>query len=170
MIRIFGNSKLYLKNAGVIETMAAIDGIVLDKTGTITTNNDTRAHYEGEGLTRVELAMVKSLLRSSNHPLSRSLYAQLEETEEFEVKDFKEMLGKGIQGVVEERSLKMGSSEFVGAKSADSPRTLIFLKFDEVIKGCFVFENSYRQGLEKVLRDLEGGYELSVLTGDNGTT
>ena len=167
MIRIFGKNKLYLKNANVIESMAALDSIVFDKTGTITANNNTRAHYEGESLTKEELARVKSLLRSSNHPLSRSLYTQMEDSQEFEVDAFEEILGKGIQGRIEGCFLKLGSSDFVGAKTKEKGKTLIFVKFGDEIKGRFVFENTYREGLDKLLNDLGDNYELSVLTGDN---
>ena len=50
-MRIFGKNKLYLKNAGVIESLAKINTIVLDKTGTITQNKSSAVIYEGTPLT-----------------------------------------------------------------------------------------------------------------------
>ena len=62
-----------MKNAGVIERMNKIDHIIFDKTGTITTNDSSTLNFEGEKLTNEELQLVKTLIRSSNHPLSRAL-------------------------------------------------------------------------------------------------
>ena len=58
MLRIFGKNKLYLKNAGVIESLAKINTIVLDKTGTITQNKSSAVIYEGTPLTSKELIAV----------------------------------------------------------------------------------------------------------------
>src|SRR5690606_31595630 len=71
MLRIFGNKKFYLKNAGVIEQLAKANAVVFDKTGTITSNKKNNIDYEGIELTLEEEKLLKTTLRSSNHPLSR---------------------------------------------------------------------------------------------------
>ena len=78
MLRIFGKNKLYLKNASVIESLAKINTIVLDKTGTITQNKSSKVSYEGTPLTSKELMAVKNITRQSSHPLSKIIASSLQ--------------------------------------------------------------------------------------------
>jgi len=109
MIRIFGKEKFYLKNTNVIEAISKINTLVFDKTGTITANDSTEIQYIGDPMTQNELSSVKSVLRSSNHPLSRMLYDSLEVNENNQISDFKEVLGKGVTGKVNDMKVRLGA-------------------------------------------------------------
>jgi Cu+-exporting ATPase len=167
MIRIFGKRGFYLKNTNIIEGISKIDSIVFDKTGTITSNNRAEIKYYGEKLIASESGKIKSLLRSSNHPLSRMLYDHLKEKEVGAVEVFQEVLGKGIKGVIDGVSIVLGSADFTGGEKENSTDTMIYVKIDETIKGKFVFKNFYREGLKHVFNSLAPDYELTILSGDN---
>ena len=167
MIRIFGKNKFYLKNTHVIETMSKIDSMVFDKTGTITSNRQAVIDYTGENLKPSEFGMIKSLLRSSNHPLSRMLYEHINEVEQGNVTNYKEVISKGIQGEVEGVQLVLGSPSFVGTHESNDLDTVIHVKVDQVIKGKFIFKNAYRKGLQNTISSLEESYDISILSGDN---
>jgi Cu+-exporting ATPase len=167
MIRIFGKKGFYLKNTNVIEAMSKIDSLVFDKTGTITSNQKSKISYFGDRLKDSELGKIKSLLRSSNHPLSRMLYDYLEIKEEGPVEEFSEVLGKGIKGVVKGVNILLGSSDFAGDKNENSTDTVIYVKIEAIIKGRFVFKNFYREGLKNVFSALEPKFQLAILSGDN---
>src|SRR5690606_978508 len=74
VLRILGTKKFYLKNASAIEQLAKINTIIFDKAGTLAANKETAITYEGISLCNDEEILLKSTLRGSNHPLSRSLY------------------------------------------------------------------------------------------------
>jgi len=167
MIRIFGKKGFYLKNTNVIEAMSKIDSLVFDKTGTITSNNRSEINYYGDKLKDPELAKIKSLLRSSNHPLSRMLYDYLEIKEEGSVEEFTEVLGKGIKGVIKGITILLGSPDFTGDKKENSTDTVIYVNIEDSIKGKFVFKNFYREGLKNVFSSLESKFQLTILSGDN---
>jgi len=167
MIRIFGKEKFYLKNTSVIEAISKINTLVFDKTGTITANNSTEIQYIGDSMTQNELSSVKSVLRSSNHPLSRMLYDSLEVNENNQISDFKEVLGKGVAGKVNDNVVKLGSSNFVNFRGDQSNQTNIYVKINDRIKGKYVFQNSYRKGLQDVFQILNPYFKISILTGDN---
>ena len=167
MIRIFGKNKLYLKNTQVIEAMSKINTIVFDKTGTITSNRQADISYVGTELQNHELGMIKTLLRSSNHPLSRMLYDQIDEQELGELTGFKETISKGIQGEVKETTLKLGSAIYVGTNNQNSLDTAIHVKIGKEVKGKFLFKNAYRSGLKNMIDSLQEIFEIAVLSGDN---
>ena len=167
MLRIFGKRKFYLKNTNVIENISKIDSLVFDKTGTITTNKSSNISFEGDLLSDIEMNSVKSVLRSSNHPLSRMLYDYLPEGKKLEVKGFKEILGKGIQGNVNDMDILLGSASFVGKKSENVLNTYIHVNINNKIKGKYVFNNEYREGLKQSLKRFSKNYDIAILSGDN---
>lgn len=167
MIRIFGKEKFYLKNSNVIESLAKVNNIVFDKTGTITSNQQSKIKYSGKLLSDVELGQIKSVLKASNHPLSRSLYDSIQNKENENVMNFKEILGKGLKGNIGNSLITLGSADFVGSKEVKTTETIIYVKIDGTIKGKFIFQNTYRKGLLNVFQTLIKKNNISILSGDN---
>jgi Cu+-exporting ATPase len=168
MLRIFGKYKFYLKNTNVIERLSKIDAAIFDKTGTLTTNIKDTIHYEGMELSEEETALLKTTLRASNHPLSRSLYDILKSNAIMTLEEFQEHTGKGIEGKYNEHSIKVGSASYVGESRAGSiTNTSVYVSADEDVKGRFVFKNTYRDGMSQIFNELSNDLELGILSGDN---
>ncbi|MGQ3678991.1 heavy metal translocating P-type ATPase [Tenacibaculum discolor] len=167
ILRIFGRKKFYLKNATVVEQLAAVNSVIFDKTGTLTTNKENTITYEGEDLDKTQRAILKSSLRSSNHPLSRMLYTSLEE-EMLPVESYQEYVGKGIEASYKHTTLKIGSSSFVkNAKEQVNLDTSVHISINNEYKGKYVFKNAYRKGVKELFSNLTKKYSLSVVSGDN---
>jgi Cu+-exporting ATPase len=168
VLRILGNRKIYLKNALVIEQLAKVDTLVLDKTGTITTNKKTAITYEGSPLNDFELKVLKNALRGSNHPLSRRLYEFIPHQDKMTITAFEEIIGKGIEANVEGQHVKLGSSQFLKTMTENThKKTKVHVEINSVYKGSYVFNNQYRKGLEILFERLAKSYHLVVLSGDN---
>lgn len=171
LLRIYGNEKLYLKNALVIEQMAKVDTVVFDKTGTLTTNQKNVITYEGIDLTPDEKSLLTNTLRASSHPLSRALYGILEKNEIQTLDDFEEEVGKGISASFHNNSIKLGSYDFVGVSSEKlwdvKNRTVVHVSTNQEYKGCYIFNSEYRQGVGDVFKALQNGRDVMVLSGDN---
>jgi Cu+-exporting ATPase len=171
-LRVFGRNKMYLKNADVVEQMAQINQIVFDKTGTLTQNNSQQISFTGE-LDSNEQEAVASVVKNSSHPLSRSIYEYLSINPKNEVKDCKEAAGKGIEGVVNGQTIKVGNAQFAGIASTthtagfDVPVTQVFVSISGDLRGYFAFTNKYRKGVEQLTGELNNNYQLHVLSGDN---
>ncbi|MEA1785206.1 heavy metal translocating P-type ATPase metal-binding domain-containing protein [Arenibacter sp. GZD96] len=168
MLRIFGRKKLYLKDAQAIERLAQIDTAIFDKTGTLTSATKLQATYEGMVLTKEEESLLKNTLRASNHPLSRSLYALLAEHDIVTLDTYEEHVGKGIEAGAGDDKIRIGSAGFAGGdvvpKASD---TAIHITANNDYKGCYVFNNHYREGLSDVFLSLSKHMQLVVLSGDN---
>lgn len=175
-VRLLGRNKFYAKNASVVERISKIDTIVFDKTGTITKTGDADITFNGSVLSGYEQMLVKSLVRSSTHPLSGRIYDAIETKELAEITYFNELSGKGIEAEIEGSRIKLGSARFV----SDAPEithtndlkstkldSRIFLSINNSVKGFFSVNNIYRTGLEDITSSLKDDFELVVLSGDN---
>lgn len=168
LLRIFGKLKFYLKNASVIEQLASINTIIFDKTGTITSNKLSSATYDGDLLNASEELQLKNTLRGSNHPLSRTLYDILDEHDIITLNHFEEHLGKGIESIHQNDTMKIGSASFVGLEQDISIlNTTVHISSNNKYKGKYTFYNSYRKGLSKLFNLLKSDYDLVILSGDN---
>ncbi|WP_438969269.1 heavy metal translocating P-type ATPase [Nonlabens sp.] len=172
LLRIFGRHKLYMKDSSSIEQLAHIDLVVFDKTGTLTTNAKNTITYEGVELTEEEKSLLTSTLRSSNHPLSRSLYAVLDKNDIKSLDDFQEDVGKGISGTINNQKIKVGSFEFLGSPEQGAAintyqNTAVHVCCNDTYKGCFIFFNEYREGVQEVFNQLKKTTQIVILSGDN---
>jgi len=167
VLRILGKHKLYLKNTEVIESLSKITTVVFDKTGTLTQSQESDIVYEGVELFQEDLVAIKSVLRASNHPLSRMLYEYLDTKNIIEVTNFVETTGKGIKGTVNDKVLKIGSASFVGLSDDITNETNVYVSKDTIILGKYTFKNKYRSGVLPVFEKLNKKHKLVVLSGDN---
>lgn len=166
-LRIFGRNHFYLKNATVIEQMADLQHLVFDKTGTITVVHEEQIEFQGKGLSEEEKKWVSVLLRNSSHPLSQLLYRYLYSDEKYSLSHFQEIVGKGIVGEVKGHHIQIGSASFVGAATKNKAlHTQVWVSIDTHIKGCFVLQNKYREGISTLWERLKP-YQLSLISGDN---
>lgn len=168
VLRILGKQKLYLKNALVIEQLAKVDTIVFDKTGTITTNKQAKISYEGKSLSNENLIHIKTVLRGSNHPLSRMLYDFLPEQKSAILTDFEEITGKGIKATIQGTAITIGSAVFAGSPRENLKlQTAVHITINKEYCGKYIFNNQYRKGVEDLFKSLKNNYQIKVLSGDN---
>ena len=168
IMRILGRNKMYVKDAHTIEKMAKIDALVFDKTGTITYNKKANISFEGKEIAEFDLKNIKSLLKNSNHPLSKSLYEFLEVEDEYlPIENFKETAGKGYEATVRGKVYKIGSAKFTH-QEAKSLETAVYLERDGEFLGKYIFKNEYRDGLAEMAKELKD-YKIHVLSGDNSS-
>ncbi len=168
MLRIFGYRKFYLKNDSIIEKINRINHIVFDKTGTITTNETNLLSYVGIELSSSEEAAIKTIIRSSNHPLSRALNDHIKAQASLDsIDNYQEIAGRGISGQINGLQIVIGSAQHVGAKNKGNLDTRIYIKINDSVKGYYKSKNVYRKDIEKVFSLLSDNYTLSIISGDN---
>lgn len=166
--RLLGRKGIYFKNADAIEQLARIDTIVFDKTGTLSESDGYRIRFVGEELTNGVKEAITSLVANSNHPLSKALSAHFKVSKFHNktVSGFREHVGKGLSGNYDGKHLLIGSPEFVGALPVDN-LTSVFISLDGEILGHYVFESTFRPGLENMFNSLHSAFDVHVLSGDS---
>jgi Cu+-exporting ATPase len=180
--RILARLKVFLKNALVIERMAEVDTIVLDKTGTLTSadargvtfqnteNRKQKAEMAGDDLSVEETNWIASLARHSTHPNSVRIARALGGAA-WPVANFKEIPGCGVEGEVAGRKIRLGSRAWIyGPAGRDARPTSagsVFISIDGQERGSFALESSLRPEVESLIAQLGGRFELMLLSGDN---
>jgi len=168
-LRILGRNCFFLKNAIAVETLASVNHMVFDKTGTITQDGKTDVIWHGEPPTPAETEYMASLCRQSTHPLSRAICKHLCAQGRYTVQHFLETGGKGLYGEINGHRIGLGSAEWCGVETGadDGAQTSVWVNMDGVVKGAFVFRNHYREGLAQTISEFSPQMRFSILSGDN---
>jgi len=169
-MRIFGRNKFYLKRTHIIEKLSGISSIVLDKTGTITETQNADVTFNGDNLSDYETKLVKSLVRNSSHPLSKSIFKLFSSRDLLGIRNYTEIPGQGITAEIDGNLLQIGSRVYVTKEPNHEEinlSTKVYLSINSNIKGFFSIGSSYRPKLKEVILSLQNSYELSILSGDN---
>lgn len=168
-MRMYGKRGFYLKNTNVIERMVQVDTIVFDKTGTITKPDAARTRFIGATLSVEEMQAVYSLARQSTHPLSGAIARGYQELESVTTEGFTEIGGRGIFGKAGNLACRLGSLEFVtGDEEHDeSEASRVYLSVNEELRGYYTIESQFREGIDSLMEELKGKFDLYLLSGDN---
>jgi P-type Cu+ transporter len=165
ILRILSRNRLYLRNAQVIEDMAAATDIVFDKTGTLTSGLQYHISYHGKPLSTVQQRAIACVAAQSTHPLSVALSKHLPRAA-ISVNDFVELPGQGIAANAGGYWVQLGSMAYVlgvpGTKA-----TQVYVRINNETPGYFEFGNEYRKEAMPAILELQKRYKLSVVSGDS---
>lgn len=150
------DSGVLIKNHNSIEKLKDLKIIVLDKTGTLTFGFPVVKGFHGsyEGL-----MYAASLERFSSHPIARAIFKYAEErgVSLKDVKDFKEIPGKGVIGIIDNNEVFVGRSE----------NNRITVYRNEEILAEFDVEDSIREGVKEFIQYLKNNaFRVLILSGD----
>jgi Cu+-exporting ATPase len=164
-LSIFDRNFFYLKNVAVVEQMAAIDTIVFDKTGTITTGGSQEIKIDGL-LSAKEQLLIYSACINSTHPLSRMICQYLGNQQRLAITRYAEIPSLGILATIDGHRVRIGSSKLVlGYKEIEDRASKVYLMLDEEPLGFFEFTHQYRDGMDNIEK-LKPAYQTFLLSGD----
>lgn len=171
ILRRLGRNQFYLRNAQTIEDIARVDYIVFDKTGTLTTGRYQEIVYEGATITPVILQKIAALAAQSTHPMSKAILGWTGELQQqySGVVGFKEIPGKGIEGIIDGDLVALGSALYVtkGGEKTEL-ESAVYVSVEDKVLGKFAFRNHYREQIPALLKQLRSlGYPMAILSGDN---
>jgi Cu+-exporting ATPase len=165
---------IVIRGPEVLESTRAVDTIVLDKTGTVTTGQMSVVSVTtAPGIDRDEvLALAGALEHASEHPIARAIaaYADSDRT----VSDFVATGGVGVTGTVDGRSVFAGrpgpDTELTDAVEAayDDGATPIEVGWDGRATAIIVVADTVKPTSKQAIDELKAlGLTPVLLTGDN---
>ncbi len=176
-----------VKNAESLETLARVDTLVVDKTGTLTEGRPHLVVVSGpDGSDDPEaLRLAASLERASEHPLAAAIVRAAEERGLVlaPVGGFVSETGRGVRGTVEGRTVGLGNRAFFVERGIDvsalaeradaerrEGRTVVFLAVDGTPRALLSVADPIKGSAHDAIRDLRAeGLDVVMLTGDNRT-
>jgi P-type Cu+ transporter len=178
-----------VRNAEALETLAKVDTLVVDKTGTLTEGKPFLVGTQRTPASKLSedaiLSLAASLERSSEHPLARAIVRAAKERKVSfaPVSDFQAAPGHGISGKVAGNSVIVGTARFlreqgvrtdiaVGVSSAPesasaSVLSTIFVAVGDQVEGVLNVADRMKQTTPEAIRALKAeGLRVVMLTGD----
>ena len=177
-----------IRNAEALETLAKVDVLVVDKTGTLTEGKPrlmTVAPLPDFDETEL-LRLAAGLEQNSEHPLAAAIVsgARGKEIVPAKAQDFRSVTGKGVTGRVEGRMVTVGTAQFLNelniettALSAQAEplrnegQTVMFAAIDGKPAGLLGVADPIKSTTPEAIDLLhKEGLRIVMLTGDNRTT
>ncbi|MGB7518382.1 MAG: heavy metal translocating P-type ATPase [Spirulinaceae cyanobacterium] len=182
---------ILIKGAESLELAHKIQTIVLDKTGTITQGKPTVTDYQAvksisNGANLKLLRLVAAVERNSEHPLAEAVvrYAESQDVDLTECHDFEAVAGSGVQGVVSDRLVQIGTQRWMselGIKTDTlqqqkdtweaEAKTVVLIAVDGELEGIMGIADAIKPSSTAAVRALRNlDLEVVMVTGDNQKT
>ncbi len=167
---------ILVKGSNYLETLAKIDTVVLDKTGTITKGSFAVEDIHPNVLNKDELLEIAALVESnSTHPVAESIVkAYKGDIDKSSLQSVEEIAGKGIKAVVDGKTYYVGNGKLMEEISADYhechiPGTIIHISLDDQYLGHIVINDEVKPDSKDAIRALKkvGVKKVVMLSGDN---
>ncbi|HEY6263651.1 MAG TPA: heavy metal translocating P-type ATPase [Candidatus Acidoferrum sp.] len=180
-----------VRNAEALETLAKVDTLVVDKTGTLTEGKPQVGSvelFEEGGVTREQLLqLVASLERASEHPLATAIVraAEGEKLSTDPVEEFRATPGGGAEGTVAGKHLLVGTARFLEERSVQLPPgkrmgvfsvgaasiTVVYAAIGGKAAGAFLLTDKVKSSAPEAIQQLKAeDVRVVMLTGDRAET
>ncbi|MBD2018657.1 copper-translocating P-type ATPase [Leptolyngbya sp. FACHB-36] len=180
---------ILIKGAESLEMAHNLQTIVLDKTGTLTQGRPTVTDFMTTTGTANELRLLQlaaSVERNSEHPLAEAAvrYAQSQDVELAPVEAFEAIVGSGVQGIVSQRLIQIGTQRWMQELGIDTQslqhdksrleslgKTVILIAVDGEVQALMGISDALKPSSAATVRALQRmKLEVIMLTGDNRQT
>ena len=180
--------KILVQNIYSLETLAHVDTLCLDKTGTITTGEPRVTDIlPAEGYTKRDLMQLAADLESSSeHPLAKAVMEHAKATgiSQTAVHDFQALPGNGLSAVRGEDLLLGGSVSYMkenvtvdstlldqAQKLAEEGKTPLLFAKNHTCAGLIAVADTLKEDSPQAVAELRDmGIRVIMLTGDNERT
>lgn len=169
---------ILVKGSNYLDALSQLDTVVFDKTGTLTRGVFQVSLVHPHDISESELLhLAAHVERYSNHPIAVSLrQAYPNESDDCTVEQVEEMAGKGVQAVVNGKTVCVGNSkmmEAIGAQwhecSQQAQGTVIHVAIDGEYAGHIVISDQIKPDSIDAIKGLKaaGIHKTVMLTGDH---
>jgi Cu+-exporting ATPase len=176
-----------VKDAAALERLAAVDMLVIDKTGTLTEGKPKLTDVIADGIEENELlTLAAGLEKGSEHPLAEAVVdgAKARGIAVPGNADFEAVTGKGVSGTVSGKKVALGNAAMMADLGLDPAtlagkaealqnegRTAMFVAVEGRIAGIVAVADPVKETAAEAIRGLKAmGITIVLATGDNERT
>jgi len=172
---------LLIRNRNAFEQARNIQAIIFDKTGTLTKGEfgvTETISFNNEYDEKEILKYAASLESESEHPIAQGIVKS--SNDKYELKDFNSIPGKGAEGKVNGKDVKVVSPGYLEENKIEikqkekieqlsrQGKTVVFLLVDNKLTGAITLADIIREESKEAIKQLkEVGIKPMMLTGDN---
>ncbi|MEK6847298.1 MAG: copper-translocating P-type ATPase [Nanoarchaeota archaeon] len=175
---------ILIRKGEAIQTMKQVRVIVFDKTGTITKGKPEVTDFYSKIDEKYVWEIAASLEKQSEHPLSRAIVSHAALKKYKEVKSFKILRGRGVEGTVGTKKVVIGNRTLMNEKKIKlnsyakkveefenlGKTTMIVAENFKVI-GIIAVADAVKEDSVEALKELNAeGFRTVMITGDNERT
>ena len=178
---------ILVKKSETLEIANKVNVVVFDKTGTLTYGKLKIAKFISHSdLPEEKILQIACLLESkSTHPIGTAFAekAKEEKTELLPVKDFENLSGLGVVGIVNGKKIVMGNAKILTKFKikndlqqeeqtlASQGNSIVYMAIDKQLVSLFGVNDMLKDNAKEVVQELQKrNIEVIMLTGDNETT
>lgn len=165
-----------VKGADVIDALAKVEQVIMDKTGTLTSGTfavEEVLHAKNSKQVIVDAAAAEYF---SNHPIAQGIkQAAQQNIEEKEITDVKEIPGRGLQIKLRGEEILAGNYKLmhenhIVCAEETTDGTLVYVAKNGVYEGCLVLRDQLKQDSLQAIQELQAdGRKCIIVSGDNQT-
>ena len=177
---------IFIKSAESLEEASHIDTVVFDKTGTLTHGKpvvtDIQTHLSENDF----LSLVASVETMSEHPLAQAIVSDAEEkgVELKTVTDFNNLVGHGIEAVIDNSPIYVGNEKLMNVKNIDmgtyqeainqlakQGKTAMLAAYNNELIGLIAVADTIKDESLQTVKDLRVmGMDVIMMSGDHQVT
>lgn len=165
---------ILFKEAAQLETMAKVDTLVLDKTGTITVGKPevVKEHI----FDKFDIELLYSLVKSSKHPVSHGIFEYINDKNDglnvVAFDEFKQIPASGIMATINSVELLGGNYRLMQENGIEvehsSSNTLFYFAVNKKLVAVYELSDKIKDGAGELVKSLKKRkIETIMLTGDN---
>jgi Cu+-exporting ATPase len=153
---------ILIRNAEALETLARVDTLVVDKTGTLT---EGKPRVVSMTISAEQLRLVAALERASEHPLADAIVKAAPDATA-SVKDVKTLPGLGVSGIVDGHHVAVGNARMFEGMHLEPGAIHVVIDYKPA--GTITVADPIKESTPVAIRELRAhGMNIVMLTGDS---
>ena len=167
---------ILFKGASFLDAMTKINTLVMDKTGTVTKGVFKIKEVKAIGWKETEfMQYLMAMEEQSTHPIAKAIMVYKGTENSYEAKEVSEIAGKGLKGIVNDKTVLVGNKALMTTNSIDIPsetetivESIVLVAIDNQFAGYVVIADELKEDAKETITALHkvGIKNIMMLSGD----
>ena len=167
---------ILFKGASFLDAMTKINTLVMDKTGTVTKGVFKIKEVKAIGWKETEfMQYLMAMEEQSTHPIAKAIMVYKGTENSYEAKEVSEIAGKGLKGIVNDKTVLVGNKALMTTNSVDIPNetesiveSIVLVAINNQFAGYVVIADELKEDAKDTITALHkvGIKNIIMLSGD----